>query len=289
MFTLLFDRHPTERKVHWALEDEFKAAKQAGLDCALIGAAAPHNESTTAILRGFMRTPKEYEQEFSSTKLINNTNQYARCHHAPNYYEFIKEHSPPLMSFLLNSLEDFTDTYIENMYYRVLEFGWPKMIVKDFAKSLGKPTIVSHEMSLDQFSRILRDFHQKRGDLFQGGFVFRRYESLILAGNRPIEYRLWFLGKELIYVNCHSGSDQKHLGYYPPVGIFADLVRHVSFLNSNFFVMDVVLTENGNWIILEMGDGQVSGFPDHEVTKGYPFYRTLANYLKGEQYVACSK
>ena len=37
-------------------------------------------------------------------------------------------------------------------------------------------------------------------------------------------------------------------------------------IESNFFTMDIAKKENGEWIIMELGDGQVSGLPDNADT-----------------------
>ncbi|MBL3657241.1 ATP-grasp domain-containing protein [Fulvivirga sediminis] len=34
-------------------------------------------------------------------------------------------------------------------------------------------------------------------------------------------------------------------------------------IKSNFFTMDVAKKTNGDWIIMELGDGQVAGLPDN--------------------------
>ena len=34
-------------------------------------------------------------------------------------------------------------------------------------------------------------------------------------------------------------------------------------IESNFFTMDVAKKKNGKWIVIELGDGQVAGFPDN--------------------------
>ena len=34
-------------------------------------------------------------------------------------------------------------------------------------------------------------------------------------------------------------------------------------IKSNFFTMDIAKRKNGNWIIVELGDGQVAGLPDN--------------------------
>ncbi len=39
--------------------------------------------------------------------------------------------------------------------------------------------------------------------------------------------------------------------------------REISNINSKFFTMDVAKKKDGNWIIMELGDGQVAGLPDN--------------------------
>lgn len=39
---------------------------------------------------------------------------------------------------------------------------------------------------------------------------------------------------------------------------FVDLARSIE---SNFFTMDIAKTIEGKWIVIELGDGQVSGLP----------------------------
>ncbi|MBA2884932.1 ATP-grasp domain-containing protein [Clostridium beijerinckii] len=43
-----------------------------------------------------------------------------------------------------------------------------------------------------------------------------------------------------------------------------------------FFTADIAKKANGEWIIMELGDGQVSGLQDYEVKR---FYKDLINYL----------
>jgi hypothetical protein len=43
---------------------------------------------------------------------------------------------------------------------------------------------------------------------------------------------------------------------------------------SRFFTVDVACLENGDWMIVELGDGQVAGLPDNSDLK--QFYEALA-------------
>src|SRR6478672_7624287 len=56
----------------------------------------------------------------------------------------------------------------------------------------------------------------------------------------------------------------------PPLEDFTALAKTIP---SHFFTMDVALRTTGDWIIIELGDGQVSGLPDQADVKD--FYRHL--------------
>ena len=57
----------------------------------------------------------------------------------------------------------------------------------------------------------------------------------------------------------------------PPLGQFAEVAAAV---RSRFFTMDVARRRDGDWMIVELGDGQVSGLPSDGVAG--PFYEALA-------------
>ena len=49
--------------------------------------------------------------------------------------------------------------------------------------------------------------------------------------------------------------------------------------NSRLFTMDVARTKDGRWMILELGDGQVSGIPER--VSADDFYRALRERVRG--------
>jgi len=52
-----------------------------------------------------------------------------------------------------------------------------------------------------------------------------------------------------------------------------------SSITSPFFSMDVALTDTGDWIIVELGDGQVAGLPDS--LEPSTFYQSLNTNFAG--------
>jgi hypothetical protein len=56
-----------------------------------------------------------------------------------------------------------------------------------------------------------------------------------------------------------------------------DLNEVAKKINCRFFTMDIAKVENGSWVIIELGDGQVSGLPDNADL--YEFYYRLKTRL----------
>lgn len=87
------------------------------------------------------------------------------------------------------------------------------------------------------------------------------------------EHRLFFLGNELLAAGRYwEGIDY---GGEFPTEPFASLARSIE---SRFFSMDIARTKSGEWIVMEVGDGQVTGLPD--TIEATPFYATLADRLR---------
>jgi hypothetical protein len=81
---------------------------------------------------------------------------------------------------------------------------------------------------------------------------------------------LFFFDGELIF--CSEYWDQgDYQGTPPPVDQFVGVAKNIE---SRFFTMDVAKRKNGEWLIVELGDGQVAGLPENANVDG--FYEALA-------------
>lgn len=56
---------------------------------------------------------------------------------------------------------------------------------------------------------------------------------------------------------------------------FLDVAKKIE---SRFFTMDIAKIQNGGWIIMELGDGQVSGLPDCADLS--EFYKKIGDHFK---------
>ena len=122
----------------------------------------------------------------------------------------------------------------------------------------------------------MQRYLELQGPDLNKGLVFREYVDLEpLAGQMraglPLtkEARLFFL----------DGQPLAMLDYWPDGGYgearppLDEFTKIASAIPSRFFTMDVALRTMGEWIIVELGDGQVSGLPDQ--ADAPDFYRRL--------------
>jgi hypothetical protein len=120
-----------------------------------------------------------------------------------------------------------------------------------------------------------------QGADFVGGLVFREYVDLKLLNSEPNsgrplahEYRIFFLhGQPILTVRYWDMPDDgESADPKPPVQRFVPIARRV---NSHFFTMDIAQRDNGEWIIIELGDGQVARLPQDASCEA--FYRALTH------------
>ena len=73
------------------------------------------------------------------------------------------------------------------------------------------------------------------------------------------EFRIFFANKKIVKVFDYW--DEGEYGETKPE--LQDFNKIAQNINSKFFTMDVAKKKGGDWIIMELGDGQVAGLPDN--------------------------
>jgi hypothetical protein len=238
-----------------------------------------------AIYRGWMLKPETYSLLYESLskrniKLINSPAEYKHCHYLPESYSLIENHTPATVFIKQNSNFDYAE-----IMKRLEIFGDKPLILKDYVKSRkhewNEACFIPSASSREAVERVVKRFVELQGDDFNEGLVFREFiefQSLATHSKSQMpltkEFRLFFLDGELL--DCFEYWDE---GDYsenrPPEKIFADVANQIK---SRFFTMDIAQRTDGEWLIVELGDGQVAGLPDNaDVTK---FYQSLRNKLE---------
>ena len=113
----------------------------------------------------------------------------------------------------------------------------------------------------------MEKFYQYRGNLFTGGICIKEFVNLKKYDERKNEYRVFYASGEILTISRNSGQPQ--YAPTPPM----ELVEQYRGLESVFYTVDFAELENGEWIIIEVGDGGVSGLSDFQDYE--EFYRKL--------------
>jgi hypothetical protein len=280
--------------------DELAAASRAGLDFELINydAIAENNNAARAVRDIAVRSPVEpaiyrgwalsaeqysalYDALFSrGLQLINNANQYRYTQHLPNSLPLIKAHSPRSVYMPTDGKR----LSYPAMMQLLIPFAGMPLFLRDYAKSekfyWTQASYIPSASDAHAVQTTVSRFLQLRGKQLEGGLVFREYIEFqrIAEGNRdkmPMikEYRLFFLDGEALtrlrYWQAEGQADEAA----PPDNLFADIAREVQ---SRFFTMDVAQTPQGDWMILDLGDGQIANLPiDHDLDAIYHAFAEL--------------
>ena len=88
-----------------------------------------------------------------------------------------------------------------------------------------------------------------------------------------LEYRTFYMDGKPIYTARYWEE-----GEYPQGGSEEAFAEVAAKVDSRFFTMDVAKKKDGDWMIVELGDGQVSGLPPSEEPEA--FYRALAGSME---------
>ncbi|MGN1412081.1 MAG: ATP-grasp domain-containing protein [Oscillospiraceae bacterium] len=226
----------------------------------------PKNDCVTLLIyRGWILNPQTYETLYygllkQNYILINDCTQYDECHLFPNWYNKIEEFTP--YSEYSNNIDD---NHIIDM---LKHFGNSSIIVKDYVKSRKHEWLeacyIDNASNFNDALSIIHTFLERQGENLTGGIVLRKYIGLISTGYHEksgiklsVEYRVFYLLHEILCVIDYWGNitDDTNLNHDE----FNFIKSFSNTFDSNFFTIDFARKLDGSLIIIEVGDGQVSG------------------------------
>jgi hypothetical protein len=300
---ILFCSDPFEpRRPDDAWVGELDAARAAGADTAFVhwesvvqddaaaavaGVPAAEGEGVRALYRGWMLSLPRYEALFSAlaargVHLVTSPRAYATTHHLPSWYPALRDVTPQSRWLPKSELD------LQAAVDLAAELGDTPLIVKDYVKSRkhewDEACFIPKGNDREVARRVIECFLERQGDDLSGGLVLRRFVPLSVLGPHPksgmpmsLEYRVFVAdGRPVLTVPYWPEGEALQIGpaVVPPVD---ELTAAAKGVGSNFFTMDVALAEDGRWIVVELGDGQVAGLPRDEDAPA--FYRELLRAL----------
>ncbi len=282
---LLFNQDPMNPRISdAAYAHEVAAAERLGITCSLVSfealvdegdaeravlrVAPASEEGEIGVYRGWMVTPKQYAALYDAladrrVTLVNSPEQYEHCHYLPRWYKTLEGHTPRSVWTQAG------DTSLARLMVLLQSFGDRPVIVKDFVKSRkhewAEACFIPSAADAEAVARVTGRFLELQGDDLSGGLVLREFmdfEPLAphVRSGMPLtrEFRLFFLDGEPIQVSRYWDQGD-YAGETPPLEYFTRLAANVE---SRFFTMDVAKTKQGEWLVVELGDAQVSELPE---------------------------
>lgn len=283
--------HP--RRVEPDFEQERDAALQAGLQTALLdhtgilrgavdeAVARVPEGAGGAVYRGWMLTPRHYGDMYGAlhsrgVQLINAPQAYRVCHYLPDSYPFIQDRTPRSVWLKVAGNVDFTE-----VLQALAPFGNRPVVLKDYVKSQkhywAEACFIPAADDAAAVQRVVRRFVELQGEDLNEGLVFREYVPLKIVATHPksglplaAEFRTFWLDGAPLLTHRYWG-ELTAFDAELPLEALRDVAARVP---SRFFSMDVAFKDNGDWTIVELGDGQVAGLPAPELAAD--FFRRLA-------------
>ena len=233
------------------------------------------------VYRGWMLAPEHYTALYAAlsakgVRLLNSPDEYRHCHHLPEWYPILAEHTP-LSVWISAEAAQVPDSLSRTL----APFGSGPLVLKDYVKSRKhewkEACFIPAADDRTAVGRVVSRFLELQDHQVAGGLVFREFVPLRAAGLHPQsgmplaqEYRLFFLDGQCLAVSEYWSTGTYTDDERPPIAHFAALATRVQ---SRFFTMDVALRNDGRWMIVELGDAQVA-----ELSEGIDataFYRRL--------------
>jgi hypothetical protein len=284
---ILFCSDPfSPKKVDYDYEKEFEQAVKLGIKVELfsfdelvnnqnasksINRIVEAEDEELVIYRGWMLKPNDYKTLYDALAdknlfLINSRKEYQHCHYLPESYSVIKSQTPLTQWITKKDLEQ----SFENVYEAVQVFANSPIIIKDYVKSRKydweEACFIPDASDKERVKKVVQRFLELQGDELNEGIVFRQFVNLEFLSQHsksqlPLskEFRIFFLNHKPISI-FHYWDEGEYGDTSPDLQPFLDIAKQVK---SNFFTMDIAKLEDGDWTIIELGDGQVSGLPDN--------------------------
>lgn len=255
---------PSRPDEHFAPEAE--AAAQAGWnvvridhDAVLHGGGTLFRQQTieadSAIYRGWMLPSRSYGELFRSLSercihMVTGPPAYVASHELPRWYW-------PFCNLTSNSVWTEGDS-IERLVHLCQTLIAGSVVLRDYVKSekhyWDEACYIPNVRDIDHAVRVAERFRELRGDSFTGGYVLRRYEAFVGP-----EARLWCRHGSVRLITSHPDTPDEVA--HPSRDFITQVEEALATARLDFVTVDVTERADGQWRVVEVGDGQVSDRP----------------------------
>ena len=285
----LFCSHPFyPRRVDEDFEAEYQAA---GLDhtCALFSyedfsdgklSLSGEKISGLTIYRGWMMRPEMYRDFYARLEalgiiLINTPEEYEKYHLLPGWYgEFAAETAESVWT---------SGNSVDDIMRLAKKLNGGSYIVKDYVKSRKHEwydaCFIKNIRDQASAKRVIGNFIERQGENLVGGVVLRKFENLKKAGfhkqsGMPLseEYRVFIYAGKVFTIDSYW-NQAAEVSFTEKESAWIESIA--ARVKSSLVTVDLARKEDGSLIIMEFGDGQVSGL---QQLRSEEFYRGFRDH-----------
>lgn len=223
------------------------------------------SEQSNAVYRGWMMTAEAYELFYASLaskniNLVTNPENYRAAHYLNGWINIFDGLTPKSMILDKSATPadiKFAATFLDSESF----------IVKDFVKSRKHEwETACYAPNLDILPNIVAEFIRLQEDFLVGGVVIREFVNL---DKRVPEVRVWWSHNVPVLATLHPDASDDDVMVEPPAHFLDEVKFAVQVLGAPFVTTDLAKTASGEWIVIEVGDGQVSGMPSSVSDEDY--------------------
>lgn len=247
----------------------------------------PQATKQYCVSRGFTLSPAVYQimsnlllEEFN-VELLENGDSYSINYNLPLYYAYLKE-AMPMCKWL-----PFSELGISHLpVYRAMKhFGGKSVVIRDFHHSLkhfwDAAMFIKDSSNAAEVSLRISNFSEINSG-FSGGLIIKEFVELKPLGKYPIgeiiaseEYRILFIDGKLKLACRYWQEFEYEIPDDLPIEYLENLAKSVP---SRMFFMDLAVTKDGKYKIIELGTVQFSGFDRTRISE---FYQVIGKYIEG--------
>lgn len=236
-------------------------------------------EKVYLIYRGWMLNEFQYERLYHTLleknyELVVTPYQYRECHYLNYWY-------PKLENITAKSVYSHglaSDKEIKEMLEK---FDGKSVIVKDYVKSRKhewyESCFIENASDVDNAMEVIHRFIERQAEKFAGGLVLREYLDIVKTG---VHFQSHMPISEEIRIYCYRSEPICFISYWSGGMVqmdrsFLNAIDRCAVLESPFYTIDLAKKTDGTWVLIEVGDGQVSHLRGYDVEKFYTCFLSL--------------
>ncbi len=207
-----------------------------------------------ATYRGWMMPVATYAKFYGNLKengirLVSDAAQYSITHYMNMWYPFLIGLTPRTTFIMDEGIpsDELITSKLKDMK------GADKLFIKSLVKSDGFN--VDTDFHLDAVKASMQRYLDFYDDT-NGGWAIREWVPM------RAEIRAWVAGANTLYQTREGNRTEPEWMESPPAGVVSLVNRVKKKIHSHFYTVDVAYTKGNVPIVVELGDGQVSGLPE---------------------------